>query len=68
MGHLAWLRGGVGGTFSRGQCIYPTMLTTSERLLYADHVRYVWSMAIHAPRVKSVWRVDQVSPSGCTSI
>jgi hypothetical protein len=31
-----------------------------ERLLYVDHVRYVWSWTIRGPSVKSVWRVSRV--------
>jgi hypothetical protein len=31
MGHSAGLRGGVGSTFSRKQCIRPTLLMTRER-------------------------------------
>jgi hypothetical protein len=46
MGHLAGLRAGVGSTFPREQCICPTLLMTRERLLYADHVRYVWSLSM----------------------
>jgi hypothetical protein len=30
--HLAGLRGGVGSTFSREQCLRPTLLMTRERL------------------------------------
>jgi hypothetical protein len=41
---------------------------TSERLLYADHVRYIWSRDICESSVESVWRVDQVFPVVCTSI
>jgi hypothetical protein len=33
-----------------------------ERLLYVDHVRYVWSRSIHGPSLKSVWRVSRVFP------
>jgi hypothetical protein len=33
-----------------------------ERLLYIDHMRYVWSRAICGPSVKSVWRVGWVFP------
>jgi hypothetical protein len=66
--HSVGLRGGVGSTFSWEQCICPTLLTTSERLLYADHMRYIWSMAIREPSVECMWRVDQVSPTGCISI
>jgi hypothetical protein len=32
VGHLAGLRGGVGGTFSREWLIYPTLLSQRERL------------------------------------
>jgi hypothetical protein len=67
-GHSARLRGGVGSTFSWKQCICPTLLTTSERLPYADHMRYVWSRGIRGWRVECVWYVDQVFPAECTSI
>jgi hypothetical protein len=60
--HSAGLRGGLGITFSREQCFRPTLLMTQKRLLYADHVRYVWSKAIHGPSVESVWRVGRVFP------
>jgi hypothetical protein len=39
-----------------------------ERLLYVDHVRYVWSWTIRGLSVESVWSVGWVSPAGCTSI
>jgi hypothetical protein len=68
VGHSVKLRVGVRSTFSQEQCIYPTMLMTHKRLLYADHVRYVWSGAIRGLSVECVWCVDQVSPTGCTSI
>jgi hypothetical protein len=58
VGHSAKLRVGVRSTFSQEQCIYPTMLMTHERLLYADHVIYVWSGAIRGLSVECVWRVD----------
>jgi hypothetical protein len=35
---------------------------TSERLLYTDRVRYVWSRAIHRPSMESGWCVDHVFP------
>jgi hypothetical protein len=60
MGHSVGLRGGVGSNFSQEQCIYPTLLTTHERLLYADHVRYVWSRATHGPSVESMWHIGRV--------
>jgi hypothetical protein len=66
--HSAGLRGGVGSTFSQEQCICPTLLTTHERLLCVDCVRYVWSETIRGLSVGCVWRVGQVSLAGCTSI
>jgi hypothetical protein len=33
-----------------------------ERLLYVDHVRYVWSWTIHGLSVKIMWRVGRVFP------
>jgi hypothetical protein len=33
-----------------------------KRLLYVDHVRYVWSWTICGLSVESVWRVDRVFP------
>jgi hypothetical protein len=33
-----------------------------EKLLYVDHVRYVWSRAIRRPSVESVWRVGRIFP------
>jgi hypothetical protein len=54
--------------FSLELCMRPTLLMTSERLLYADHVRYIWSRDICGSSVESVWRVDQVFPVVCTSI
>jgi hypothetical protein len=68
VGHSVGLRGGVDITFSRKQCICPTLWTIGEMLLYADHVRYVWSRDIHRPSVECVWRVDQVSPTECIAI
>jgi hypothetical protein len=57
-----------GALFLRSSSIRPTLLTTCERLLYTDYVKYVWSRAICRPSVECVWCVDQVSPIGCTSI
>jgi hypothetical protein len=39
--HSVGLRGGAESTFFEEQYIRPTLLTTSERFLYVDHVRYV---------------------------
>jgi hypothetical protein len=68
VGHSVGVRGGVRSTFSPEQCIYQTLLSIKERLLYADHMRYVWSRDIRGPSVECVWHVDQVPPAGCTSI
>jgi hypothetical protein len=54
--------------FLPGVGAYFDLMGTSERLLYADHARYIWSRDICGPSVKCMWRVDQVSPVGCTSI
>jgi hypothetical protein len=63
VGHSVGLRGGVGSTFFLGSSsIRPALLMTRERLLYADHVRYVWSRVIHGPSVESGWRVGRVFP------
>jgi hypothetical protein len=58
----------LGELFLRSSRIRATLLTTSERMLYADKVRYVLSSAIHAPTVEIMWHVDQVSPARCLSI
>jgi hypothetical protein len=52
-GHSAELRGGVGSSSIR-----PTLLMAHERLLYVDHVRYVWLRAICGPSMEYVWHVD----------
>jgi hypothetical protein len=57
-----------GALFLESSSIRPTLLMTHERLLYAVHVRYVWPRAIRGLSVECVWRVDQVSPTGCTLI
>jgi hypothetical protein len=62
VGHSVGLRGGVGSTFSQEQCICPTLLMTHKRLLYANHVRYVWSGVICGPSVESVCHVGRIFP------
>jgi hypothetical protein len=57
MGHSAEQSGGVGSSSIR-----PTLLRTRERLLYTDHVRYVWSRVIRGPSVECVWRVGRIFP------
>jgi hypothetical protein len=37
--------------------IHSNLSVTHERLVYVDHVRYVWSMCIHRLSVENVWRV-----------
>jgi hypothetical protein len=48
--------------------ICPMLLMTRERLLYTDHVRYVWSMVKHRSSVENVWRIDRVSLAECILI
>jgi hypothetical protein len=60
VGHSAGLRGEGESTFSREQCIRPTLLMTYERLLYVNHVRYVWSRVICGPSMESVCRISRV--------
>jgi hypothetical protein len=43
-----------------GACL--DLMGTSERLLYMDRVRYVWSRAIREPNVECMWHFDQVFP------
>jgi hypothetical protein len=57
-----------GALFLGSSSIYPTLLTTSESLLYVDHMRYVWSRVICGQSVRSMWHVEHVSPVGCTFI
>jgi hypothetical protein len=54
--------------FSQEQCIYPTLLTSCERLLYTYHMRYIWSGTIRGLSVGCVWHVSRVFLAGCTSI
>jgi hypothetical protein len=43
-----------GDLFLGSSGIHPNLSATHERLLCVDHVRYVWSRAIHGPSVESV--------------
>jgi hypothetical protein len=52
----------VGSPFSQERWVYSTLSMTHERLLYVDHMRYVWSRAIRGPDVESLWRVGWVFP------
>jgi hypothetical protein len=42
--------------------IHPNQSATHERLLYVDHMRYVWSRSIHGSSMESVWRVGRIFP------
>jgi hypothetical protein len=71
-----WTRGSVsrravdwdGSLFLKSSMIRPTLLGQHERLAYVDYLRYIWQSAIHGLSAGCVWRVDQVSPVGLTSI
>jgi hypothetical protein len=43
---------------SVGACF--DLVGTSKRLLYVNHVRYVWSRSLRGSSVKSVWHVHRV--------
>jgi hypothetical protein len=58
----------VRSPFSQEKWLCPTLLMIHERLLYVDHVRYIWSKAIHGPSMESVWRVGRVFPCRYTLI
>jgi hypothetical protein len=45
-----------GALFLGSSGIHPNLSVARERLLYVDHVRYVWSMAIRGLSVESVLR------------
>jgi hypothetical protein len=62
VGHSVELRGGVRSTFFGSSSIRPMLLMTYERLLYVDHVRYVWLMVIHRSSMEYMWRVSRVFP------
>jgi hypothetical protein len=51
-----------GALFLGGSGIRPNLSVAQERLLYMDHVRYVWSMAIYGLSMKSVWCIGQLFP------
>jgi hypothetical protein len=50
-----------GALFLRSSGIHPNLSMTCERLLYVDHMRYVWSRTIRGVLVGFF-------PAGCTSI
>jgi hypothetical protein len=45
---------------SSGICL--NLSASHERLIYVDHVRYVWSWTIRGLSVGSVWRVGRGFP------
>jgi hypothetical protein len=51
-----------GALFLESSRIRLNLLAACERLIYVDHVRYVWSMAIHGLSEESMCRVGQVLP------
>jgi hypothetical protein len=53
-----------GAFFLESSRIRLNLLAACERLIYVDHVRYVWLMAIHGLSKESMCRVGQVLP--CT--
>jgi hypothetical protein len=53
----------VGSPFFRSSEIRPNLSASQGGFLYVDHMRYVWSWAIHELSVKSVWRVGRVFPN-----
>jgi hypothetical protein len=48
--------------FLKSSGIRPNLSAARERLLYVDHMRYIWSMAIRGLSVKSVWHIGWVFP------
>jgi hypothetical protein len=63
---VLWI--GMRALFLESNMILLNLLGQCERLLYADCVRYVWASAIRGLSMGCLWRVDQVSATGCTSI
>jgi hypothetical protein len=55
---MLWIVLGV--LFLRSSGIHQNLSVTHERLLFVDHVRYVWLRGIRGPSVESVWCVGQV--------
>jgi hypothetical protein len=51
-----------GAPFLESSGIRPNLSVTRERLLYVDHVRYVWLRSIHRPSMENVWCVGQIFP------
>jgi hypothetical protein len=50
----------VRSSFSREQWLCPTLSMTHKRLLYVDHIRYIWPRAIRGSSVESMCRVGQI--------
>jgi hypothetical protein len=63
MDRSAGVRGIVSGAlFLESNEIRPNLSVIHERLLYVDHVRYVWSGTIRGLSVGCVWHVGRVFP------
>jgi hypothetical protein len=65
-GPVGWLAGVLwimlGALFLRSNEIRPNPSMFHKRLLYVDHVRYIWYWIIRRLGVESVWRVGRVFP------
>jgi hypothetical protein len=48
--------------YLRSSEIHPNLSAAHKRLLYMDHVRYIWSRVIRRSSVENVWRVGKVFP------
>jgi hypothetical protein len=51
-----------GALFLGSSEIRPNLSASHKRLVYVDHVRYVWSWTIRGPSVERVRRVGWVFP------
>jgi hypothetical protein len=57
---VLWIMSGV--LFLGSSGIRPNLSASHKRLLYVDHVRYVWSWTILGLSTESMWHVGQVFP------
>jgi hypothetical protein len=51
-----------GALFLESSGIRLNLLVPHKRLLYVDHMRYVWSWTIRGLSVESVWCIGRVFP------
>jgi hypothetical protein len=54
---MLWI---MSGAFSLGSSDSVTLSTTHERLLYTDHMRYIWLRAIRETSVENMWCVGRI--------